>query len=111
MNNDLQKFAEACTIKGECEEIGDSKRGNKQYKTIHTVYLLLKAEGRLGELLELLENDNPYVRSWAAGYTLQIAPQKAEKVLVELSKIKGRPVAFNSEMTLQEWRKGNLKFD
>jgi len=38
MNNDLQKFAEACIVKGECEEIGDSKKGNKQYKTIHTIY-------------------------------------------------------------------------
>jgi len=111
MNNDLQKFAEACIAKGECEEIGDSKKGNKQYKTIHTIYLLLKEEGRLDELLELLDHDNPYVRSWAAGYTLQISPKKAKEVLIELSKIKGRPVAFNSEMTLREWRKGNLNFD
>lgn len=31
------------------------------------------------------------------------------KTLEELANIKGKPVAFNSEMTLREWRKGHLK--
>ena len=110
MNSDVQKFADACAIKGEYEEIGDSKNGNKQYKVINSIYLLLKKENRLNELLELLSHDNPYVRSWAASYTLQISPTLAEETLKELANIKGRPVAFNSEMVLREWRKGNLKF-
>lgn len=110
MNTDLYKFASACTLKGEYEEIGDSKNGNKQYKTINSIYLLLKKENRLDELLELLDHENPYVRSWAAGYILQISPLRAEKTLEELANIKSRPVGFNAEMTLREWKKGNLKF-
>jgi hypothetical protein len=110
MNKDLNKFVNACTLKGEYEEIGDSKNGNKQYKTIHSIYLLLKKENRLDELIGLLDHENPYVRSWAAGYTLQISPLRAEKILEELADIKSKPVGFNAEMTLREWRKGNLKF-
>lgn len=110
MNTDLNKFVNACTLKGEYEEIGDSKNGNKQYKIIHSIYLLLKKENRLEELIELLDHENPYVRSWAAGYTLQIFPLRAEKILEELTDIKSKPVGFNAEMTLREWRKGNLKF-
>ncbi|HHV09434.1 MAG TPA: DUF2019 domain-containing protein [Clostridiales bacterium] len=79
MNSDLQKFADACVAKGKYEEIGDSKNGNRQYKVINSIYLLLKKEKRLHELLELINHNNPYVRSWAAGYVLPLSPAQAEK--------------------------------
>lgn len=109
MDNELKKFVEACIAKGEAEELGDSKTGNKQYKVISKVYMALKENNRITELLVLLNHENPYVRLWAAGYTLQILDSRAESVLEELSLLRGL-IGFNSKMTLSEWRKGNLKF-
>ncbi|MCL2360112.1 MAG: DUF2019 domain-containing protein [Candidatus Bathyarchaeota archaeon] len=111
MNIELEKFANACIAKGRGEESGSIKADGIYYKRIRSVYDLLKEDNRLHELLELLEHENPYVRSWAAGYTLQIDPAKSEQTLEEVANIKGRMVAFSAEMTLKEWRKGNLKFD
>ena len=58
--------------------------------------------------MTLHDHENPYVRLWAAGYTLSLPNSGAEEVLVALSSI--RVIGFDARMTLQEWRKGNLKF-
>ena len=110
MNVDINKFKEACILKGEAEELGDSKKGNKQHKIIHSIYLMLKKNHRLDELLSLLNHENPYVRLWASAYTLQISQEMAEKTLETLASLIGN-IGFCSEMTLREWRNGNLKYD
>ena len=110
MDADLEKFERACILKGEADELGDSKKGNKQYKIIHSVYLLFKNNNRLDELLSLLDHENPYVKLWASAYTLHISQSIAEKTLESLSNLKGN-IGFCSEMTLREWRNGNLKFE
>ena len=43
MSPDIQKFVKACIIKGEADEFGDSRKGNRQYKTIRSVYEVLKS--------------------------------------------------------------------
>lgn len=103
-------FIKACTLKGAYSELGDSKNANKQYKKVHETYLFFKNKNRLDVLLELLNHDNPYVRLGASTYTLQIDPQRAEKTLEELLGVRRGLLGFEAQMTLQEWRKGNLKF-
>ena len=107
---ELENFISACIEKGKCEELGDSKRGNRQYAIITSSYLALKKIGQLGNMEGLLEHENPYVRLWAAYYMLPVLPIKSENTLKELSTIKGKPVAFSAQMTLLEWRKGTLSF-
>ncbi len=108
MNTEVLKFAEACIFKGECERLGDSRKEKREYRKIRSLYLFLKENQRLYELIELLDHENPYVRLWAAAYTLQISPQKSEKVLEELIPLKGTLVGLSASITLKEWRKGNL---
>ncbi len=108
MSDEVKKFTEACIEKGKFEEVGNSKDGNKQYIIIHSAYLSLVKDNRLNELLVLLNHENPYVKLWAAGYTLQIAPVQAEKALLEVDEL-DENVGFGAEMTLREWRKGTLK--
>jgi hypothetical protein len=103
----IQKFTKACIIKGKADEAGDSRKGNKQYKIINATYQELKANKCLNELLPLLEHENLYVRMWASGYLLQITPAIAEKVLEQLSSLRGN-IGFCSTITLREWRSGNL---
>jgi len=68
----------------------------------------MRSNDRLSELVDLLEHEDPYVRLWAASYTLQIMPTKAEKVLEEISHVKGVMAGFSAKMTLEEWKKGTL---
>ena len=105
----IDTFVDACIAKGEGEESGNTKDDRKHYKIIHSSYLQLKDAGRLEELLNLLNHENPYVRLWAASYTLQIAPAKAEKTLRKLSCIRGIPAGFSASITLKEWRAGRLQ--
>ncbi|OQB24674.1 MAG: hypothetical protein BWY11_00896 [Firmicutes bacterium ADurb.Bin182] len=110
MKNEIDKFVNACIEKGRFEELGDSKSGNKCYKIIRSVYEQLRDSGRLNELTTLLEHENPYVRLWASSYALQIVPKQAEETLEKLSAIKSVMAGFSAKITLQEWKKGNLKF-
>jgi hypothetical protein len=41
---------------------------------------------------------------------IPILPERAKEVLQALAAGRGT-IAFNAEMTLSEWEKGNLKFD
>ena len=111
MNIKLKKFIEACIAKGEAEETGNVKprEDRKYYKIINSVYSYLKNNHQLEELSNLLDHENVYVQLWASSYMLQLSGSKAEKVLENLATLKGN-IGFCAEMTLQEWRKGNLKF-
>ena len=109
MKNDIEKFVEACILKGEADEMGNSSKGNKYYKTIESIYNHLKANNRLNELAILLNHEQPYVKLWSSAYMLPITPIESQKVLEELSGIK-TIIGFTAKMTLKEWLKGNLKF-
>lgn len=108
MADEIVTFVNACIAKGEGEESGNTQNDRKYYKAIHASYLRLKNEGRLEELLELLSHENPYVRLWAAGYTLQIDAKKAETALEELAALRGVMAGFSASITLREWRAGRL---
>ena len=109
MNPDIVKFVEACTRWGHYDNYGISKQCNKEFKNIRKMYETLKQENRLDELLELLGHENPYVRLYAATYTLPIATQRAEQTLENLTGIIKSNVGFVARMTLQEWRNGHMK--
>lgn len=113
MNQELEKFVNACFKEYEYQSLGDSKNSNKQGRIIISICIQLKKENRLHELLSLLDHKHPQVRFRAAERTLLSFPDRAERVLVELSKLRGiqfGQIGFVSQITLQEWKKGNLKF-
>ncbi|MCL2223472.1 MAG: DUF2019 domain-containing protein [Defluviitaleaceae bacterium] len=108
MNSELERFVAACVARGESEEEGNSKKATKQYKIIDSIFLKLKETNRLEELQTLYDHEDLYVRLYAASRTLGLPNSGAEEVLTMLSSHRGL-LGFNAEMTLSEWRKGNLK--
>lgn len=113
MNQEIKKFVTACLKEYEYQSMGDSKNGNKQGKIIISTCIQLKNEDRLHELLSLLDHEHPQVRFRAAEKSLFSFPDRAEKVLEELSLLRGikfGQIGFVSQITLREWRKGNLEF-
>ncbi|MCL2224012.1 MAG: DUF2019 domain-containing protein [Defluviitaleaceae bacterium] len=108
MNSELERFVAACVARGEAEEEGNSEKATVQYKIIDSICSKLKEANRLEELQSLYDHEDLYVRLWAAGLTLELPNSRAEEVLIMLSSFRGL-LGFSAEMTLSEWRKGNLK--
>ena len=92
--SDIVKFVEACTRWGHYENYGTSRQCNKEFDSIQKIRERLKKENRLNELLELLDHENPYVRLYAATYTLPIATPRAEQTLENLTGISNVTLAM-----------------
>lgn len=109
----LKEYVEACIKQEDSLKRGDSKTGNKQYRIINVIRRDLKANPQYGieKLTPFLEHPNANVRLTTAFCLIPIMPRQARDVLVELAAGRRGLVAFNAEMTLSEWDKGNLKFD
>lgn len=105
----ITKYRNAAIAHGEASETGDWKTVNKNYDIVSECYAKLKssAEGRK-KIIELMDDLNKYAQLWAATHSLPLDHRAQEKLSL-LSKEPGI-LGFNAEMTLEEWRKGNLKF-
>jgi hypothetical protein len=108
--NELKiKYIDAAIIHGKTTMIGDYKLGNKQVLIMHNIYKLLKSSEEGRDILRsiMFEND-PSVRTWAARDCLPYFPKEAERVLNEIQKL-DNIFGFNAKITLNEWKKGNLR--
>ena len=106
----LQKFINASIKYGEAIEIGDSKKANKQSAIVRGIRQQLIASDELQILTPILQHDNDYVRLSVATSLIFIMPQESKRVLIELQNKRGL-LAFEAEIFLQEWEKGNMKID
>lgn len=89
-------------------EKDSTKKANRAADAINKTYKSIKEMGRLDKLKPLLNDESPHVRLWVAGFLLDIYPEEAERVLIELGKI--QHIGFDARITLSEWKEGNLKF-
>ena len=108
----LEEFIEACLKEEDSLKRGDSKTGNKQYRIIKDIRHDLKSNPNYGieKLIPFLEHSSMNVRLHAAFCLIPVLPEQAKNVLMVVAEGRGI-VAFNAQMTLSEWKKGNLKFD
>ena len=101
-------FKENAIIHGEYTQNGDYKRGNKSHKNIINANKYISAEHKYEILEPLLEDNNLSVRIWAAYALLHVNTPKAVKALKEIVKNDSGIMGFNAEMTLDEFKKGNI---
>lgn len=105
----VARYRQAAVKHGEATAAGNHRLANKQHDIVERCYSELKklgAEGR-ERLVALTEDHNPWVRAWAAVHCLTYREDVAIRVLEELASVPGL-IGFSSQMTLSEWRKGNL---
>jgi len=105
----LETFEEASIKQAEATEQGDYKTGNNCYNRITKAANFLKNENAISSLKEYLSSPFISVRLWAACYWLPINESEGIKVLEEIAKGSGIH-SLTAETTLDEWKKGNLKF-
>ena len=84
------------------------RKANQAYDDLYEIALQLRESGDLEKLRTLLSYDDPATRMWAAVYLLVIDEKTALPILEQISAEKS-PFAFETRISLEEWRKGNLK--
>jgi len=89
-------------------EVANSKIANLAYDNRKKAYEYLKAHRAFDKMKPLLTNDNLYVRLCAATKLLNVYEEEALNVLEDIAK--GEAHAFVAEMTIKEWKEGNLTF-
>lgn len=109
MERVVNKYIKASINYGMAQEEGDAKKVNKNAGIIRKIRVQFKEDYSqyVYYLEQLLEHENDYVRLKSAYDLLPILTDKAENTLLELAKKKGL-LGFEAEMTLQEWKNGNL---
>ena len=95
---------------GAATEAGDHKEGNAHHDRLIEVVGALRRRGAEGDhaLLDLLSDENPWVRIWAATHSLTIDEAQAHRTLDSLSTEPGI-IGFDAQMVLTEWEKGSLR--
>ena len=106
------QYEEAAGLHGETSRTGNPRTANAQYKRIVAAWKELRGRGEEGcaVLLQLMANSNPHVRVWAASHVLEFDPGAAEAELERLASGPPSIARSDAEMTLKEWRAGNLTF-
>lgn len=107
----LRLYAEAAAAHGKASSHGDFNTANQQHDIVATVYRELRTRGRDSQLalLPLFKHADAHVRGWAAAHALEFAPAEGEATLEEVC-LQGGLAGFNTEITLEQWRKGALQF-
>jgi hypothetical protein len=104
----LKLFENAAIAHSNAAEEGDYKTCNSSYAIIARSRAFIKNNNDEVLLKDFLHHENPGVRCWAASFLLSIFQNEAVETLKEIAAGKGIQ-SLNAEMTLSEWRKGNLK--
>jgi hypothetical protein len=105
LESDYRKYAEAY---GRAVERADAKAANRMFDKINAIGPKLRAHGMQGQavLRRLKKDRSDVIASWAATDSLPEAEGLA--VLDAIGK-KAGSIAFDAEMTAEQWRAGKLK--
>jgi hypothetical protein len=111
MDDLTSRYAEAARQHAAASERGDYRTANQTHDLITQIYHELHARGPEGqrELLALLRNADASVRLWAAVHSLAVIPNEAEAVLEEIAGGVPSLLRLSAEMSLSEWRSGQLR--
>jgi hypothetical protein len=103
------RFVEAARMQGVGIESGDSRVANRWYKSLVAIREEFREHGMGGDvaILCLIENEDAYVRLWAATYALAFSPQRAQTALESLAASQASFLRFTAATTLSEWRRQN----
>ena len=106
----ISLFKESASIHGQASITGNSVVCNKHADRLNNIIALLSLKGQLGLLKECLNNNDVSIRMWSAFALLPVSPDLCKPVLEEVANGNYHCISFAAEITLNEWKKGSLKF-
>lgn len=89
-------------------EAGLYKLGNKSSDRIIQCISFIERNNKLEMLFPFLDDENLYIRYWAACDLLHTKEKEAIKVLKVIKRSKSGLISLNSEITISEFKKGNI---
>lgn len=104
----FEAFKKNAIEHGLCTMSGESKRGNKCYKNIMDSIRYITVNKQYAGFKTMLKDINPSLRIWAAYALLHVDTKEAVKTLKAIAKSEEGIMAFNAEMTLEEFKNGNI---
>jgi hypothetical protein len=113
---DKEQYVNAAIAHHELLLAGDPKGSNRAHKTLHDAVKRIRAypDNGISLLAGLLLHTHASVRFWAAVHLL---PLNEKLALQTLNKIAQNPTLYpwqlhtDAELTIKEWKAGNLKPD
>jgi hypothetical protein len=108
----VSAFASAASERGEFLASSDPKRANAKFDQMAKLYGELRRRGLTAQrqLLPLLKSLDANVRLQAAAYALDFEPSEGEKALKGIVESETGLLQLTAEMTLEQWRKGEIRF-
>ena len=105
----ISDFIDAATNNGIALEDGNANQANKYFRTTEKKIKWLKEHDELTNQLfiDLLSHQNDYVKYYTACALLHVYTDIALHTLSVLEKKRGL-LGFSAEMTIKEYRKGNI---
>ena len=104
----LTQIVKYAIKRGEALEEGKSQIANRCYDKIRRIVDSLKEENQLSLLAKLYDHSNSWVCLTASVYLLPLYEKESLSNLRRIAKMDGL-CAFEAEMTIKEWKNGNLK--
>jgi hypothetical protein len=107
----VSTYRSAASTHGQYSLAGDHEEANSRAEVLAAAYRELRSRGSESQrlLLQLLDDEDPNVRTWAGAHALEFAPEVGEAALEDLAE-GDSPAAFAARVTLREWRLGRLAF-
>jgi hypothetical protein len=107
----VDSFARAAVARFEAFETSTARVANRHFKLMTDIYRELKSRGLEAQraLLPLLNHAEPAARLGAAWLALDFAPTLGEPALRALKALHGL-IGHEAGATLEEWKKGSLRF-
>lgn len=108
--NYVEKVAYYALKAFEGQEEGSARKADSNRVKMRKAVMKLYENGEISNLKPLMYHEHDAVKCEIAIELLPFYTEEAEKVLEELSCKRGNLTYSTAKLTLQEWRKGNIKF-
>lgn len=108
----VERYAVAASTHGRAIREGDHKAANAAYDAAMNAYDTLRKRGADAQrkLLSLLDHADPSVRVWAGTHALDFDPARGVSALERVAGGPPSPEQLSAQISLDRWRKGELRF-